>query len=188
MNRETITTEDNNTIHLVKVKDDPMAHWVTLDGHIIGNVSAIVRFGDWSWSLNTSKVDPTSTQGLFKNHISAAKKVYSEHMKQNKNEYKANFLFGFEDDSVEALGYEFANAKTEEYQKECWNALVEKIKESDQNTLAFDKRSAKALYDIFSGLSRSCYENAEVYEEAKSAMREVYDKVLEWGKNENQMI
>lgn len=43
-------------------------------------------------------------------------------------QYSANFLWGFEDNSIEALGYEFANAKTEEYQKECWKALVEKIK------------------------------------------------------------
>lgn len=45
--------------------------------------------------------------------------------------YTANFLWGFEDDSIEAIGYEFANAKTEEYQKECWLALIEKIKCSE---------------------------------------------------------
>lgn len=46
-------------------------------------------------------------------------------------EYTANFLWGFPDDSIEAIGYEFANAKTEEYQKECWEELVKRIKETD---------------------------------------------------------
>lgn len=39
-------------------------------------------------------------------------------------QYSADFLFGFADDSIESLGYEFANAKTEAYQKECWEQLV----------------------------------------------------------------
>ena len=43
--------------------------------------------------------------------------------------YSANFLCGFPDDSIESLGYEFANAKTEAYQKECWDALMKKIRE-----------------------------------------------------------
>lgn len=53
-------------------------------------------------------------------------------MKQEKDEskqYSANFLWGHADDSIESLGYEFANAKTEAYQKECWNQLLEKIRE-----------------------------------------------------------
>ncbi len=47
--------------------------------------------------------------------------------------------------------------------------------------LKFDKETADGLYRIFSGLSRSCYENAEVYDEAKPNMKKAYDKVLEWG-------
>ena len=43
-------------------------------------------------------------------------------------EYNANFLWGHDDNSIESLGYEFANAKTEEYQKECWEALKQAIK------------------------------------------------------------
>jgi hypothetical protein len=56
------------------------------------------------------------------------KQKTQEEQKHNDKQYSANFLWGFEDNSIEALGYEFANAKTEEYQKECWKALVEKIK------------------------------------------------------------
>lgn len=48
----------------------------------------------------------------------------------NKEGYSANFLWGFDDDSIEYLGYEFANAKTEAYQKEVWTELVEKIKKT----------------------------------------------------------
>lgn len=51
-------------------------------------------------------------------------------IKAKNPKYSANFLWGFADGSIEALGYEFANAKTEEYQKECWSALLETIKQS----------------------------------------------------------
>lgn len=47
---------------------------------------------------------------------------------QGEGNYRANFLFGFDDESIESLGYEFANGKTEEYLKECWDALLDKIK------------------------------------------------------------
>ena len=46
--------------------------------------------------------------------------------------YRANFLWPHEEDSIEALGYEFANANTEEYQRVCWEELVSKIKKSNQ--------------------------------------------------------
>ena len=42
--------------------------------------------------------------------------------------YKAEFLWNDKPDSIEALGYEFANAKTEEYRKQVWNELVKRIK------------------------------------------------------------
>lgn len=48
--------------------------------------------------------------------------------------------------------------------------------------LKFDKETAEGLYRIFCGLSRSCYQNAEVYDEAKPNMEKVYEKVLEWGR------
>lgn len=54
--------------------------------------------------------------------------------------------------------------------------------------LKFDKQSAEALYRIFCGLSSSCYQNAEVYDEAKPDMEKVYERILEWGrKNCNDM-
>lgn len=48
--------------------------------------------------------------------------------------------------------------------------------------LKFDKETAEALYRIFCGLSSSCYQNAEVYEEAKPNMKKAYEKVLDWGR------
>jgi hypothetical protein len=48
--------------------------------------------------------------------------------------------------------------------------------------LKFDKETAEALYRIFCGLSSNCYENAEVYEEAKPNMKKAYEKVLDWGR------
>lgn len=48
--------------------------------------------------------------------------------------------------------------------------------------LKFDKETAEGLYRIFCGLSRICYQNAEVYDEAKPNMEKAYDKVLEWGR------
>lgn len=58
--------------------------------------------------------------------------------------------------------------------------LVEKNTIMDE--LKFDKETAEALYRIFCGLSSSCYDRAEVYEEAKPNMKKAYDKVLEWGR------
>lgn len=51
--------------------------------------------------------------------------------------------------------------------------------------LKFDNETATGLYRIFCGLGRSCYENAEVYDEAKPVMKKAYDKVLEWGRTNN---
>lgn len=48
--------------------------------------------------------------------------------------------------------------------------------------LKFDKETAEGLYRIFCGLSTSCYENAEVYDEAKSNMKKAFQKVLDWGR------
>lgn len=42
-------------------------------------------------------------------------------------EYKADFLWPHEKGSVEQAGYEFANAKTEEYREQWWNILIERI-------------------------------------------------------------
>ena len=48
--------------------------------------------------------------------------------------------------------------------------------------LKFDKETAEGLYRIFCGLGRSCYQNAEVYDEAKPNMEKAYEKVFEWGR------
>ena len=41
---------------------------------------------------------------------------------------RAEFLWGYAEGSAEALGYEFANAMTEVYRREVWDALVEKLR------------------------------------------------------------
>ena len=41
--------------------------------------------------------------------------------------HKANFLWPHNDESIEALGYEFANAKTEEYREEMWKGIMSEI-------------------------------------------------------------
>ncbi len=48
----------------------------------------------------------------------------------NKEEYKADFLWPHDEDSIEEAGYEFANAKTEEYQHMWWNILIKRIEEN----------------------------------------------------------
>lgn len=47
--------------------------------------------------------------------------------------------------------------------------------------LTFDKETADGLYRIFCGLTRSCYEHAQVYDLAKPSMKRAYEKVLDWG-------
>lgn len=51
----------------------------------------------------------------------------------------------------------------------------------EKQELKFDKDIADGLYRIFCGLSRSCYENAEVYDAAIPNMQKAYDMVLAWG-------
>lgn len=48
--------------------------------------------------------------------------------------------------------------------------------------LKFDKETADGLYRIFCGLSRSCYQNAEVSDQAKPNMQKAYEKVIDWGR------
>lgn len=42
--------------------------------------------------------------------------------------YRANFLWPHTDGSVEAMGYEFANANTEAYRKMVWRELLKRAK------------------------------------------------------------
>lgn len=50
-----------------------------------------------------------------------------------------------------------------------------------KNELNFGKEESIGLYRIFCGLSRRCYQNVEVYDDVKSDMEKVYDKVIGWG-------
>lgn len=68
----------------------------------------------------------------------------SKEEKDNSQEYRANFLWGFEDDSIEVLGYEFANGKTEAYLKEVWEQLVQLI--AQQEAIGFKNWYEKSGY------------------------------------------
>ena len=49
-------------------------------------------------------------------------------------ENKANFLWPHYPESIEEAGYEFANAKTEEYRQQWWDILLMRIrKENNDN-------------------------------------------------------
>jgi hypothetical protein len=47
--------------------------------------------------------------------------------------YKADFLWPGDKDSIEEAGYEFANARTEGYQKLWWDILIRRIKEKNES-------------------------------------------------------
>ena len=47
--------------------------------------------------------------------------------------YCADFLFPHEKGSVEEAGYEFANAKTEGYQRQWWEILLWRIADKDMD-------------------------------------------------------
>lgn len=83
--------------------------------------------------------------------------------------YQANFLWGFEDGSLESIGYEFCNAKTEEYCRMQWRFLKEKI-----------AKPANAVQEITAERDRLKAEKAELVEacklsEAVLAEHEQYD-------------
>jgi hypothetical protein len=63
----------------------------------------------------------------------------------NMNEqYRANFLFG-KDDEISELGYEFANAATEEYRQEKWNEIIAaaKLVGAEETYMAVVKAAAE---------------------------------------------
>jgi len=43
-------------------------------------------------------------------------------------EYRANFLWPHDDNSIEEAGYEFVNARDEEYRRSWWRILVNRIR------------------------------------------------------------
>jgi len=45
-------------------------------------------------------------------------------VEEERDKRRAEFLWPAEDGSIEALGYEFANGRTEEYRREMWDALL----------------------------------------------------------------
>lgn len=47
--------------------------------------------------------------------------------------YRANFLWGKPHGSIEEAGYEFANGQTEEYRKEWWGILLERVKAQNKD-------------------------------------------------------
>lgn len=59
---------------------------------------------------------------------------YDDYTKENnmsdKTEYNANFLWPHEEGSIDEAGYEFANAKTEAYQRQWWITLLFRITEA----------------------------------------------------------
>ena len=75
-------------------------------------------------------IDDTKTAGYLTRKI--IKLLENENYEKNKNtsqkEYKADFLCPYEEGSIEELGYEFANSKTEEYRKEIWGELIKRVK------------------------------------------------------------
>jgi hypothetical protein len=48
--------------------------------------------------------------------------------REENERHRAEFLWPADDGSIEAIGYEFANAKTEEYRHEMWNTLLAALK------------------------------------------------------------
>jgi len=74
------------------------------------------------------------------------------------DKYKANFLWPYEEDSIEALGYEFANVRTEEYQKECWKGITDNIikLEADKAELL------EALKAIEEAVNDNCIPDAQM--------------------------
>ena len=47
---------------------------------------------------------------------------------ENKSEYRANFLWPHTEDSLEEAGFEFANGRSENYQKYWWKLLIDRAR------------------------------------------------------------
>lgn len=46
----------------------------------------------------------------------------------DEEKYKADFLWPNNEGSIEEAGYEFANAQTEEYRKQWWDILIDRVR------------------------------------------------------------
>lgn len=62
------------------------------------------------------------------------------------DDYKANFLWPYEDGSIEEAGYEFRNGMSEEYVKQWWETLLERTSDAAlRSRLAAETQRAEAL-------------------------------------------
>ena len=88
--------------------------------------------------------------------------------------YKANFLWGFEDSSLESIGYEFCNAKTEEYCRMQWGFLKEKIEEINEETAAERDRLRAILkrVDAWARTLPNCEPMADILKDIRAALAE----------------
>jgi len=58
--------------------------------------------------------------------------------------YQANFLWPHDDGSIEQAGYEFANAKTQEYQRQWWGELMARLENLTQRNEVLEEAAQKA--------------------------------------------
>jgi hypothetical protein len=79
--------------------------------------------------------------------------------------YRANFLWPYEDGSIEALGYEFANGKTEAYRKEVWEALVRQLAEAREREKVAVNLAMEAK-DVCASQERLCNQILEAIDQA----------------------
>jgi len=59
--------------------------------------------------------------------------------------YKADFLWPYDDDSIESLGYNFANCKTEEMRKEYWKEILNRINKEAKEVPVTNDEAIKLL-------------------------------------------
>ena len=79
--------------------------------------------------------------------------------------YKADFLWGFSDDSVEEAGYEFANANTPEYQEMWWDILKTRLQQQSADIIVKLQKRIKEL------------------EDDRHIRREIVEDICPWGKD-----
>ncbi len=82
-------------------------------------------------------------------------------------EFKANFLWPHEDGSIEQLGYEFANAKTEEYRKEIWSEIVKRTKGVGQPVVGTEANEVSP--DVIRSVSDFAFKIAKELHDSRSS-------------------
>lgn len=81
--------------------------------------------------------------------------------------YRANFLWPPEDDSIEQIGYEFANGKTDEYQKQSWELLVNAIREKAKSDIIKRLSEVKTYNEIANSTIDMCISQIEFLDKEK---------------------